>query len=74
MMHTIPTEIKWLPGRENQQQEYTLMVNGFRHEWGISAYCDGGSPDTQDIAAVKLKTPNDLYETLPDNLKIKTND
>ena len=70
MIHTIPTEVKWLPGRENQQQEYTIMENGFKHLWGISAYHDGGGADSQDIAAVKMQTPNELYETLPENLKI----
>ena len=67
----IPTEIKWLPNRGGQQQEYTLMENGFIHRWGISAYHDGGNEDTQDIAKVKTSLPDILYDTLPDHQKIK---
>lgn len=67
----IPTETKWLPNRENQQQEYTLMENGFKHIWGVSAYCDWSSEEIKDISIVKQSTPEQLYETLPDNQKIK---
>lgn len=69
----IPTQINWLPGRENQQQQSTIMENGFTHLWGISAYHDYGetSGDMQDIAVVKKALPEELYESLPEHQKIK---
>src|SRR4030066_2215807 len=37
-IYSIPTEVKWLKGKENQQQEYTLNAAGIKHIWGVSAY------------------------------------
>lgn len=61
----IPTEIKWMPNRENQQQEYTLMENGFKHLWGVTAY-GGGEPDdnTQDIRKRKIELMEELYNSI----------
>ncbi len=51
----IPAETVWLPNRTNQQQEYSLMQNGFKHLWGISAYRDCESPELRDIIDFKRK-------------------
>ena len=67
---SIPTEVKWLPNRENQQQEYTRMENGFHHCWGVSAYHEFYPADAMDVAKVKQELPEMLYSTLPDELKI----
>lgn len=66
----IPTEVHWLPGKENQQQEYTLTENGVKHLWGISAY-HGVSLNDEDVAKVKQSIPEQLYNTLPEHQKIK---
>lgn len=67
----IPTEVHWLPGRENQQQEYTLNEAGIRHEWAISAYHDYTPDNEKDVALLKQSIPDKLYETLPEHQKIK---
>lgn len=61
----IGTEIQWMPNRVNQQQEYTLMENGFRHIWGVTAYGDG-QPDeaTMDIRNRKQQLMNELYDSI----------
>lgn len=66
----IPTEVWWLPGKENQQQERTIMENGFTHLWGVSAY-HGTSLNDSDVARIKQTIPVHLYETLPEHQKIK---
>lgn len=66
----IPTEVKWIEGKEGHQQEYTLMENGFKHIWGVSAYKDVDPND--EIAKIKQALPEQLYETLPEHQKIKT--
>lgn len=64
----IPTEIKWISGREGQQQEYTLNEAGIKHLWGISAYKDVDPND--EVAKIKQLLPEELYGTLPENQKI----
>ena len=66
----IPTKVQWMPNRENQQQEYTLMENGFRHEWAISAYEGCEAPDLQDIVQFKHNRMQSLYDSLPENYKL----
>ncbi len=66
----VPTEVKWLPGRDNQQQEYTLMENGFKHLWGVSAYSGCDSKELQDIVLFKENQVEELYNSLPENKKI----
>lgn len=66
----IPTEIKWLPNRENQQQERTIMSNGFTHLWGVSAYHDSDAKGVDDIKEIKQRLPDILYNSLPENQKI----
>lgn len=66
----IPTEVKWLPNRENQQQEYTLTDNGIKHLWGVSAYFDSNDPTRRDIEKEKQSLPEILYNSLPEHQKI----
>lgn len=66
----IPTEVKWLPNRVNEQQEYTLMESGIKHLWGISAYHDFEA-GAEDIKKVKQSIPDELYNSLPEHQKIK---
>ncbi len=70
-MFVIPTDTKWLPNRENQQQEYTKMENGFTHLWGVSAYKDCNSEELQDIIKFKNNQVEELYNSLPEHQKIK---
>lgn len=67
----IPTETKWLPGKEGQQQEYTLTENGVKHLWAISAYHDYTPENEKDVAELKRSIPDQLYDTIPENFKIK---
>jgi len=70
-LYFIPTKTVWLPNRENQQQEYTLMENGLHHCWGISSYTERNGEDVQDIVRAKRGIPDMLYDTLPEHQKIK---
>lgn len=69
-MFFIPTETKWIPGKENQQQEYTLTENYVKHLWGISAYHDYYDGD-KTITEIKQSIPDKLYNSLPSYLKIQ---
>jgi glycosyltransferase involved in cell wall biosynthesis len=69
-LYGIPTRIQWLDKREYQQQEYTIMENGLRHEWGISAYYKGNHPNVQDIIDFKMNRMEELYNSLPIEQKI----
>lgn len=69
--HNIPTEIKWMPNRIGQQQEYTLNEAGIKHLWAISSYVERGSENVEDIYEAKRRLPDELYETLPDSQKVK---
>lgn len=66
----IPTQVKWMPHREQQQQEYTLMENGFTHLWAVTAYDGCTVPELQDIVQFKSKQMNALYDSLPENYKL----
>jgi len=67
----VPTETKWLPNRENQQQEYTQMENGFKHIWAGSSYLDMKDGDFHDVYEFKNNLIESLYNSLPNNQKIK---
>lgn len=67
----IPTEIKWLPNRGAQQQEYTLNEAGIKHLWGVSAYHKAKVEGFEDVITFKEKQVNDLYNSLPDNQKVE---
>lgn len=66
----IPTEVKWIPGKEGKQQEYTLTENGFYHIWGVSSYT-GDNLSDDVVATIKQQLPDKLYSTLPEHQKIK---
>jgi len=66
----IPTYTQWLPGKENQQQEFTINEAGIRHEWAISAYHDYTPDNEKEVALYKQSIPDKLYETLPSHQKI----
>jgi len=65
-----PTETKWLPNRDNQQQEYTETANGLRHIWCGSSYLDMKESDPF-VYEFKHNQIEELYNSLPENLKIK---
>lgn len=66
----IPTETKWMPGKEAQQQEYTITENGVKHLWAISAYHDYTPENEKETAIYKQSIPDQLYSTLPEHQKI----
>jgi len=66
----IPTDTKWLPGKEMQQQEYTLTENGVKHLWGISAYHNYTPENEKEVALFKQSIPDQLYNSLPESQKI----
>lgn len=67
---SIPTEVKWLPNKENQQQEYTRMENGFTHIWAGSSYLDMKGTDANDVYEFKHNQIESLYNSLPEHQKI----
>lgn len=68
---TIPTTVKWLDGKENRQQEYTLTENSIRHIWAVSAYHNYTPESEKEVAKIKQSIPEQLYATLPPNQRIK---
>ncbi len=68
-VYSIPTQTFWMPNRENEQQERTINACGFTHLWGVSAYHDGGKEDVNDIVKRKKFLEDELYGSLPENLK-----
>jgi hypothetical protein len=60
----IPTDIKWINGRENRQQEYTLMENGFTHIWAGSAYLSMKDTDMHDVYEFKKNQIEQLYKSI----------
>jgi len=65
----IPVEIKWMRNRGWQQQEYTIMENGFKHLWGVSAYHKAEGKDVQDVIDFKAKQVEELYNSMPSELR-----
>jgi hypothetical protein len=66
----VPTITKWMPNRENQQQEYTLMENGFKHIWAGSSYLDMKDTEYNDVYEFKHNLIEELYKNMPQSLKI----
>lgn len=71
LTYSIPTETKWLPGKECQQQEYTINEAGIKHLWAISAYHDYTPENEKETALYKQSVPEQLYNTLPEHQKIE---
>lgn len=69
-IYSIPIEIKWMPDREGQQQEYSINGAGIYHCWGISSYTERPSDGVEDIYKSKRELPDKLYNTLPENKRI----
>ena len=61
----VTTETKWLPNRENQQQEFTLTEFGLKHLWGMTAYDGCAAPEHRDIVEFKRQQLDELYGSLP---------
>lgn len=66
---SIPTMVQWLPNRFMQNQEFTKMVNGFTHLWGVSSYHKADIVDMRDVVDFKRKQVDDLYDSLPNDIK-----
>jgi len=67
----MPTEVKWMTGKENQQQEYTLNEAGIKHIWAGSSYLDMKGTAMHDVYEFKHNQIEELYNSLPEHLKIK---
>lgn len=67
----IPTDVKWIDGKEGQQQEYTLNEAGVRHIWAVSAYHNYTPKGEEAVAKMKQTIPDLLYATMPEQYKIK---
>lgn len=65
----IPTHTFWMPNRVNQQQERTINQCGFTHIWGGSAWKNCDKPDVQDIVKRKEFVENELWGSLPEEIK-----
>jgi hypothetical protein len=66
----IPTEVKWMNGREGQQQEYSFTESNIRHIWGVSSYTERPAEGVEDIYAEKRNIPEQLYNSLPKHQRI----
>lgn len=66
----IPTETKWMPGREMQQQEYSITENGVKHLWAGSSFLSMKDTPMHDVYEFKKNQIDELYNSLPENLKI----
>lgn len=69
-VYDIKTETKWMPGRENQQQEYTLSEAGFKHLWAVTAYHDATNSALMDIIERKKSLMEELYQSIPPKERI----
>lgn len=70
VVSNIPIETKWLPNREGQQQEYTINQAGFKHLWAGSSFLDMKGTDMNDVYEFKKNQIDELYNSLPKNLKV----
>lgn len=69
-VYAIPTGVIWMNERENQQQERTVMENGFTHLWAVTAYNDATDPALMDIIQHKKNVMEELYQSIPANERI----
>lgn len=69
--YAIPTDTIWMNERENQQQERTVMENGFTHLWAVTAYNDVTNPELMDIIQYKKDMMEELYQSIPAKDRIK---
>jgi hypothetical protein len=66
----IPTETKWMEGKENQQQEYTINEAGIKHLWCGTSYLGLKDTAQNDIYEFKKNQIEELYNSLPEHQKI----
>lgn len=66
----IPTETRWMEGRVNEQQEYTLNEAGIKHIWAGSSYLDMKGTAMNDVYEFKHNQIEELYNSLPEHQKI----
>lgn len=64
-VYAILTETIWMPNRQQQQQERTIMENGFVHLWAVTAYNDATDPELMDIISYKKQVMEDHYNSIP---------
>lgn len=69
-IYEVPTETIWMPDRKDQQQERTVMQNGFTHLWAVTAYNDVTDPALKDIVDHKKNLMEKLYLSIPANERI----
>lgn len=67
----IQTDTIWMPGRENQQQEYTLSEFGIKHIWAGSSFLSMKDTAMNDVYEFKKNQIDELYNSLPEYQKIK---
>lgn len=68
----VPTETRWMQGRVNEQQEYTLNEAGIKHIWAGSSYLDMKGTAMNDVYEFKHNQIEELYNSLPEHQKIKS--
>lgn len=66
----VPTETRWMEGRVNEQQEYTLNEAGIKHIWAGSSYLDMKGTAMNDVYEFKHNQIEELYNSLPEHQKI----
>lgn len=61
------TDVMWMPGFENRQQQQTLNAAGVIHEWGMTAYRE----DKSEIGSFKQRRADELYRTVDQMFRIE---
>lgn len=67
----IPIRTVWIPDRKNQQQGYTINEAGIKHIWAGSSFIDMKGTDFNDVYEFKKSQIDELYNSLPENKKVK---
>lgn len=60
LIHAIPTKVKWMENRVDQQQEYTLNEAGFKHIWCGSSFEGMKGGELNDVYEFKKKQTEEL--------------
>lgn len=67
----IKTDVIWMNGKENSQQEYSKNECGMTHIWAGTAYLDMKNTSQHDVYEFKKNQIEQLYNSLPEHQKIK---
>ena len=70
-IYEIPNNVFWMANRENEQQERTVLENGFTHIWAGSSFLGMKDTPMHDVYEFKKRQIDSLYNSLPFNKKIK---